>query len=83
MTTIKDYVDQWIELFGTKKDDYDVMLVIEDVDDSNHSIYEGHFLDVPKEMYDFDIVEKNRILASSDNKRMGAYVFSVSRNKVG
>lgn len=79
MSKIKDWVNQWIEKFGTQKDDDDVMLVIEDVDDSNHSIYEGHFLDVPEEMYDFEIVEKSRIAESTDKRRNNAYVFGVSR----
>lgn len=77
MKKIKDWVDKWIEQAGTQKEDDDVMMIIEDVDDSNHRIYEGHFLDTPKELYEYEVVEKGQIIDSTEKRRIGAYVLGV------
>lgn len=74
--TVKDWVDKWVEQFGTKKGAYDELLILEDNDEN--TFYEGHFLDVPRAFYDFEVEENSRIVISSDKRREGAYILKVS-----
>lgn len=71
---VKDWVNQWIEQFGTKKADDDVLLIIFD---GEKTIYEGHFLDVPKNFYDYKVFTVSNCLASTDKRRIGAYWLEV------
>lgn len=82
MTIIKDWIERWIEQFGTKKkENDDVILITKDYYNDDKNIYEGHFLDAPEEMHSYKIIEKSRIINSSNPHRINAYVFSVDTGK--
>lgn len=75
MSTIKDWVDKFcIEQAASQKDD-DVMMIIEDSD--SHFFFVGNFLDVPKKLFELEIVDVSIIVDSISSKRIGAYFFRV------
>lgn len=75
MNTVKAWVDKWIEQFGNKREDDDVMLILKS--EKENTFYEGHFLDVPDTFYAFEVIENSRCVASSDKRREGAYILKV------
>ena len=75
MNTVKAWVDKWIEQFGNKREEDDVMLVLKT--NKENTFYEGHFLDVPDVFYEFEVIENSRCVASSDKHREGAYILKV------
>ncbi len=75
MNTVKAWVDKWIEQFGNKREDDDVMLILKS--EKENTFYEGHFLGVPDTFYAFEVIENSRCIASSDKRREGAYILKV------
>lgn len=75
---VKVWIEKWKQDFGTVKKSGDVLMILRD--SSNQEIYVGHFLDVPEEFWDTEIMLHSRILDSSDFERIGAHVFTLVPN---
>lgn len=77
MKTVKAWVDQWKEQFGTVRDSDDVLLILKS--DNEDTLYEGHFLDTPDMLYPCKVIQNSRCIASSVKRREGAYILTIKR----
>lgn len=73
METIKDWKDKWIKTNG-KTDDLEVLIRY---NNENEDIYEGSFVDIPKDLEEKKVINYSKILTSTISKRIGAYILKI------
>jgi hypothetical protein len=74
--TIKDWKDEWIETNG-ETDELEVIISDSSLDDLSPYIYEGSFMNIPKELDEKKVISSGRILDSTVSDRIGAYSLEV------
>lgn len=73
METIRDWKDEWIKTNG-KTDDLEVLIRYNNEDED---IYEGSFVDIPKDLEEKKVINYSKILTSTVPERIGAYILKI------
>jgi len=72
METIKDWKDEWMKTNG-KTNDLEVLIRYNE----DENIYEGNFVDIPKDLEEKKVINHSKILASTIPERIGAYILKI------
>lgn len=74
--TVKDWKRDWIKANG-ETHDFEVALEYRNATASDPYVYEGSFVDIPEDLMDKKVIEWARIIDSSEQERIGAYVLII------
>lgn len=78
MTKVGAWVEKWKIDCGTVKEPGDTELILKA---DGEDIYNGHFLDVPENLWDRIVYKNAQILDSTDSARCGSYVLYIEREE--
>ena len=74
--TIKDWRSEWIQTNGPT-DELEVVITDSSLDAFHSEVYSGSFAEIPEQLYEKQVIEYWRIIASSVPEREGAYSLMV------
>jgi hypothetical protein len=74
--TVKEWKDEWIETNG-ETTDLEVLIKDGNLDDLAPYVYEGSFIEIPKELEWKKVIDSGKILDSSVPARIGAYSLTI------
>ena len=70
--TIKEWKQEWIETNG-ETHELEVLIENSVLNENAPYIYEGSFVNIPKELEEVKVIDWAKVLTSSEPSRIGAY----------
>lgn len=74
--TLKDWKDEWVQTFGIT-DGMEVIIADSASDEMAPYVYEGSFAKIPDQLLECKVIQSGRVLASSVEKRNGAFILTI------